>query len=336
MSSIRKVIIDHDGGVDDLVAMALLCTMPESIEMIGCVVIDADCFVEDAFNVSGKLAATLCERAKVKPFPIARSSLMGVHEFPKDWRKDAYNMNDLPCVNHPDVLKAWAEKYNKFEAGKTGEQLMADLVMGSETKVTICVTGPLSNVAWCVEKYGDAFVSKVDDVVIMGGAVDVKGNVFVNKADGSAEWNLYWDAPAAKTVLDCAGFRKVLFALDATNHVPVTSEFVQRFGAQNDFFLSQFVGSSWAMCTHFIRLYGNDLGYYAWDALTAAFVMDPSLCELEALPLVVEVGKDAPDEGRTRRLGPAETPATSSIVHVARNTRAERFYEMVLEACRFV
>lgn len=111
----------------------------------------------------------------------------------------------------------------------------------------------------------------------MGGAVNVHGNVFLgDRTDGTAEWNIFWDPPAAQKVLTCTSLKVVLFSLDSTNHVPVISSVVQRFGAQNDYLLSQFVGAAWASCTHYALMRPND-GYYAWDVLTAAFAINSSL-----------------------------------------------------------
>lgn len=301
------------------------------LEITGVVVIDADCFIEEGFQVSGKLLSLM----GLDHVPVGRSSLKGLHPFPKEWRKDAVNMNDLPCLNSGDLKNRWnANKRHAVDV--SGEQLLADLVMHGEGKTTIAVTGPLSNVAWCIAKYGNAFTSKVEEVVIMGGAVDVIGNVFKTvepNCDETPEWNFYWDAPAAKTVLSCPTLKNVLFSLDSTNSVPVLSDFVQRFGEHNKYLLSQFVGSSWAMCTHFGQVYESDRArYYAWDALTAAFVVDPSLVELEAVLLDVVVGS-VPSEGRTVRVKEEEKSSGRALTLVARNPNAEKFYNMVLECC---
>ncbi len=39
----RKVYLDHDGGVDDLVSLYLLLKM-EDVELVGVGVIEADCY----------------------------------------------------------------------------------------------------------------------------------------------------------------------------------------------------------------------------------------------------------------------------------------------------
>ena len=41
---------------------------------------------------------------------------------------------------------------------------------------------------------------RVDELIWMGGALEVEGNVQQPGHDGSAEWNVYWDPPAARRV----------------------------------------------------------------------------------------------------------------------------------------
>lgn len=331
MSKPKPVILDHDGGHDDLVALALLLANPEKVRVIGCTVTDADCFVEHGFQVTGKLMALMHVEESVELFPIGMTSFKGVNPFPSEWRWNAKNMEDLPCVNIPANVAVW-RRHEAENRSLVGEQLMADLVMRSQEKVTLCVTGPLSTVAWCLDKYGDAFASRVEECIIMGGAVDVGGNVFEgDRTDGTAEWNIFWDPPAAKTVLSYPLLRSVLFSLDCTNSVPVNSAVVQRFGAQNDYVLSQFVGAAWSSCTHFDLMRPGD-GYFAWDVLTAAYAVDPSIAELD--PVALEVIADrCPSEGRTRRRKEA-TNSPQAVTLVARNARTNRFYDLVMQSTR--
>lgn len=324
---VKSVILDHDGGDDDVIALALLLANPGKVKVIGSIVTDGDCFVDHAFSVSGKIMAMMAVEESVPTFPIGRSSLKAVNPFPTDWRWHAKNLDDFPSINLPAHAKIW-EALKEENMKYVGEQLLADLVMKSPEKVTICVTGPLCNVAWCIDKYGEAFCRNVEEVVIMGGAVDVRGNVFItDRTDGTAEWNIFWDPQSAKTVLTCPHIRNVLFSLDSTNSVPVNSAVVQKFGAQNNYLLSQFVGSSWATCTHFDLMRPGD-GYYAWDVLTAAYAINPNLAEVE--PISLDVVVDAcPSEGRTVR-----NPTGTVETFVAKNTNAQLFYDMVFESMK--
>lgn len=327
MSEQKLVILDHDGGHDDLIALALLLANPDKVKVIGCVVTDADCFAQHAFSATGKLMSMMhtCECSNI--FPIAISSLKAVHEFPDEWRWSAQGMDDLPCLNIPANLTAWNE-LREQNLKLIGQELLAELVMSAPQKVTICVTGPLSNVAWCINKYGDAFCRNVQECVIMGGAIDVIGNVFINEQiNGAAEWNIYWDPPSAKTVLTCPNMRSVLFSLDATSTVPVTPEVVHVFGTQNEFLLSQFAGSSWASCTHYGLMRPND-GYYAWDVLTAAYIINSNIADLEPEALDVHIEQDG-NEGRT-----VKTMEHAAKTYVARDTKANVFYKMLYESMR--
>ncbi|CAN0239576.1 unnamed protein product [Ectocarpus sp. 13 AM-2016] len=84
----------------------------------------------------------------------------------------------------------------------TGQLLLAQTLLASESPVTVVATGPLTNLAWVLDNFPEAS-RKIDKVLIMGGAIDVPGNVFADDVegfDGSAEWNIFWDPPAAKRV----------------------------------------------------------------------------------------------------------------------------------------
>lgn len=324
----KPVILDHDGGHDDFVALALLLANPEKVKVIGCTVTDADCYVDYAFNVCGKLMSMLHCTERTELFPIGRCSFKGVNPFPSDWRWSATNVNDLPCINIPEHVALW-EKLEDENKKLVGEQLMADLVINSKEKVTICVTGPLSCVAWCINKYGKKFTDNVEQCSIMGGAVDVKGNVFVNGKNGTAEWNIYWDPFAAKTVLEEPSFETILFSLDATNHVPVNSAVVRPFGMTNKYLLSQFVGSVWSACTHVELMRPGD-GYYAWDVLTAAYAINQEIADLQSVDLDVTVENTSESEGRTAR----STKNSLGRLKMATNTNAQKFYSMCYDGVK--
>eukprot|EP00672_Neobodo_designis_P004829 CAMPEP_0174854754 /NCGR_PEP_ID=MMETSP1114-20130205/31931_1 /TAXON_ID=312471 /ORGANISM="Neobodo designis, Strain CCAP 1951/1" /LENGTH=380 /DNA_ID=CAMNT_0016089463 /DNA_START=29 /DNA_END=1171 /DNA_ORIENTATION=+ len=371
----HRLILDHDGGVDDLAAQVVLgcaghlrrtrrgvdASLPD-MELVGVVAIDADCFVEPAAECSVKTAA-LCRigdelagaPTSAPPVQVGLSNLTcpGPEPFPDDWRLDSIVMNSLACLNSVPITDAIkGGKHVVTRRDIAGQDLLAELVMAPRRderdsgKTIICVTGPLSNVAYCLNKYGSAFADRVDRVVIMGGAFDVKGNVFRDGRDGTAEWNIYWDPAAAKTVVETPLLKpeqKVFFALDATNDVPVSTDFVARFGGVTRFGspsvgptqLAHFLGDSWSRCTGFAKLFGDDAGYYAWDALTAAYVVDPTVCEgLRSVRVVVDTDPQSPSCGRTKPV-PSDEEA-GGVVTAAVGTRAEAFYKLMLDCATLV
>eukprot|EP00759_Apiculatamorpha_spiralis_P043598 PhF_6_TR40898/c0_g2_i1/m.61864/K01239/iunH; purine nucleosidase len=324
MATKECVILDHDGGVDDLVALGVLGCADDKVDLIGCIVIDADCFVQAAYETSRKLLATMNKLSSVR---VAKSTLTGTHAFPHEWRKLANNMNDFPVLNSQVVLDRVAAVPEEV---LSGEELLAELVLNHPVPVTVIITGPLSNMAYCIRKYGQRFIDKVSKCVVMGGAVDVVGNVVNGQAeetadvDGSAEWNIFWDPAAADVVLR-ANLRELVFiSLDATNEVPVTSTFVRRFGLQNDCPVSQFIGYAWSMCTHWFPIYGRH--YFAWDVLTTAYVLEPAVVgKAERVKLSVETRAAAKNEGQTYR---DEKSGCDAIVLYHPNPNG--FYDFVL------
>ena len=68
---------------------------------------------------------------------------------------------------------------------------------------------------------------QIEQIVVMGGAVSVAGNV---EPDLSAEWNLHAH-PAAARGRHQSGVPVSLVPLDATDHVPLTSEYIAGVGS---------------------------------------------------------------------------------------------------------
>jgi len=86
-------------------------------------------------------------------------------------------------------------------------------------ELTLCAVGPLTNVARAIEK-DPGFVSNLHQLVIMGGALDVPGNV-----TSFAEANFWNDPHAANAVVNAPGAgRVVIVGLDVTGAVELTRD----------------------------------------------------------------------------------------------------------------
>jgi hypothetical protein len=110
---------------------------------------------------------------------------------------------------------------------------------------------------------------RVDSIVVMGGAVDVPGNV---AAALDAEWNLYVDAEAARHVLS-SGVPIVFVPLDATNAVPWTVKLVRQLGT---------LGSSAGRAEHQLVTSRDTLdGIFLWDELAAVVAVRPGTVTIE-------------------------------------------------------
>jgi inosine-uridine nucleoside N-ribohydrolase len=89
-----------------------------------------------------------------------------------------------------------------------------------------------------------------------------------------------------------------LVALDATNEVPVTVEFMEKLEAAQDTPEAQFI---------YQALSGNmesieSGGYFFWDPLAAMVMSDPELVTLTTRTVTV-VDVPGPEDGRTKPVG---------------------------------
>jgi len=182
------VLMDHDGGMpDDYLALALVLTM-SNVKLLGVAVTPADSYLEAALNGTRKILGFFGNNA-----PVAASAARGVHPFPAAWRKTSGEMDRL--LTGPSFA---IEKHPKAVAEPADQFLVSSLRSAAEP-VTILATGPLSNIAAALD-LAPEIESKIRELVWMGGALQVKGNVEQDDHDGTAEWNSYWDPPAVARV----------------------------------------------------------------------------------------------------------------------------------------
>jgi purine nucleosidase len=299
------VLMDHDGGVDDYLSTALLLTM-EHLQVLGIVVTPADCYIGPAIGATRKLL-DLLGRSDI---PVAESTVRGLNPFPRLFRRDSFTIDHLPILNETETIRTPL-------AAETGQAFMVRVLHEAPEQVTILSTGPLSTIAAALEQ-DPSIEYKIKELIWMGGALNVPGNVdkiIEGGQDGSAEWNVYWDPPAAHRVWQ-TDIPITLCPLDITNNVPVTSEFVRTIARNRRFPLSDFAGQCYALVTH--------QDYFFWDVLTTAYLGRPDLFELRRWETaIIPAG---PSMGRTVvQPGGKKIKALDSV-------KKQEFYEYILKA----
>lgn len=278
----KKVIFDHDGGVDDLLSLMLLLTM-ENIELQGVTITPADCFLEDATEATLKIL-TLFNRQDVD---VAKGQLFGVNPFPSDWRAQPKIINALPVMLVTELDKKPLVEANAVE-------YMIQMLEQSHTTITVLMTGPCSNLTEALKRRPD-LIQKVEEVIWMGGAVNVSGNVAMHNHDGSAEWNVFWDPYAANDMFKM-GLNIKLVSLDATNCLPINIPFLKQVAEQKAFPLSDFFGQCWASTIPSIPTY--EFTYHLWDIMaTSCLEVGDEAIQFE--PMELAVGTKQPNQGQT-------------------------------------
>ena len=299
------VIFDHDGGVDDYLSLLLLLTFP-NIDLRGVVVTPADCYIEPAVGATRKII-DLAGRADV---PVAQSTVRGLNPFPRRARRDSFSINLFPLLNERDEVATPL-------VDEPGQMWLAKALRAAAQPTRLLVTGPLTTVQAALEQ-DPTLVRQVREIVWMGGALRVPGNVDQTEEggqDGSAEWNVYWDPPAAAAVW-ATGVPVVMCPLDLTNRVRMTDDFIRTLGRRRRYPFCDLAGQCYALVAH--------QSYYFWDVLTTAYVGCPEMFTVAEEHVRVVPG--GPSQGRT------EVDASARSVRVLADVDVDRFYDFVLSA----
>ena len=298
------VFIDHDGGVDDLLSQVLLSTMAH-VELLGVNVLPGDCYVAPALESSAKLL-TLVGKANV---PLGEGSNEGVHPFPDQWRAEPEKVLTL------DLMRSIPKSERLHHPAA---DLLWRVLAQHGKKVTLLVTGPMGNVAEAIVRYPE-LKKHIKEIVWMGGAFHVNGNVVQNGHSGVAEWNVYCDPISANLVLQ-SGIPMVFIPLDVTDQVPVSEDFLMHLRKQKNT-LSQLAVLFWEQTIEATT--GTADTYYMWDVLATSYLSIPEAFILaKAKITIVEYGKDS---------GQTKTDDDGVEVSFAKAVDKALFYDLLLK-----
>ena len=281
-SAQRPIVIDTDAGTDDLMAIAFLASDPA-------LRIDAITVVNGLAHpaAGAKNIVRLLDLAGRKGIPVFAgrdTPLHGSAEFPAEWRKIS---DDLPGVTLPVPSRRPEER--------RAADYLVERLRDKTRPVQILALGPLTNLAEALQRDA-SIVDTIQDLVIMGGALRVPGNLgdggVFKTSNTTAEWNIFVDPLAARIVFR-SGIPIRLIPLDATNKVAVDLAFLAQFQAGARSPLGRAVGQVLESDREFIQA-----GFfYAWDPLAAVALLHPAV--VKTVPLHIDVRQDPPEEGRT-------------------------------------
>ena len=179
-------------------------------------------------------------------------------------------------------------------------------------QITLVALGPLTNLAHLLRRHPGA-LERAASLVVMGGAVNVAGNVTPN-----AEFNFYSDPMAAHQVLS-SGVPLTLVDLGAARQVTVTRD---ELGSRKT---SSHLGRL------AVQLLGNWFHrdplrerFEFYDPLALAVALDPRLATCEQLTLTVEIADPA-------RWGETRVIAANGPVAVAGPVDGPGFFDILGE-----
>ena len=193
-----NVIIDTDPGVDDLLAILLALKSPE-VQVDALTVIGGNCSLADATRNALRILE-IANRPDIPVYKGAARPLKGRYVYARYFHGPRGLTGRLP---EPRI----AASNDRSAIGA-----IALKTKSARTPVNLIALGPLTNVARLIQRHPDA-AKRLSTVVVMGGAVDVPGNV-----TPCAEFNTYSDAEAAEVVFQ-SEVNVRLIGLDVCNPV---------------------------------------------------------------------------------------------------------------------
>jgi len=303
---IKKIIIDTDPGQDDAVAILLALASPE-LEILGITTVAGNV----PLNLTTKNALIITEMAGREDIdvyagcdaPLSRPLIT------------AENVHGATGLDGPKLINPT----KKVKEDHAVDFIIKTLRDNTSDTVTLCPLGPLTNIATAFKKAPD-IVSKVKQVVLMGGAYFEVGNV-----TPTAEFNIFVDPEAASYVFNL-GLDLVIIPLDVTHKALTTPERINKFSQLNTK-CGTFVAEMTAFFERFDKdKYGTE-GAPLHDPCVIAYLLDPEIFSGRRINVEIETDSEL-TLGMTVADWWGVTNKEPNALFIG-NLNSEKFFEML-------
>lgn len=292
------VILMHDGAVDELVCLPFVVSMTPNVELSAVWITPADCLGFPTADACSRILNLIGQPG----VPLYLSDSSSERPFPWEYRQYAMMVNLLPILNPtPPFPQIPPIQISFGSAGAASAvEAFANSVKAAADKagspVTFLVTCPLTDLAAVIEMQ-PSILDSIGEVVWMGGTIQPStgGNIDTGIAPGAnpnAEWNAYWDPASVQTVLQ-SGVRFTMFPLDVTNSTMLAPSTLQQY------FLPQASSNTLMdLVCQMYALVAFQGGYSFWDTLTAAYLSNPALFNLQKQSITIDTNPQSTTFGQ--------------------------------------
>lgn len=258
----KEFYFNHDGNIDDLVSYLLFLQAPE-IKLLGVGAIDADGYVDPSVEVCRKLTDRFNTRGD--KLEVAKSNSRAVNQFPEAWRTASYSFNSLPILNE-------SGKMITKEADQPAHLDMVTKLENATEPVTVVMTGPLTDLARALDAAPE-IETKIEKLYWMGGSLDGHGNVVQVNADGTQEWNAFWDPYAVERVL-ASNIPMEVIGLESSEELPLTNELKMYWAGLRKYPAVDLAGQAYSLL---VNPPIQTAQLYFWDILTVISALYPEV-----------------------------------------------------------
>lgn len=254
----HKVIFDTDPGVDDAMALLFLHNHPE-IDLIGITTVFGNASIETTTR-----NALFLKREWDIAAPVARGEGKTYNPMrnPTDWPVMIHGHDGLGNIDVPETIDLPVDP-------RPAHRFIIETVRANPGEVTLIAVGRMSNLAYAL-KEDPGIAGLVKQVIIMGGAFDVPGNI-----TPAAEANIHGDPEAADVVMT-APWKVVVVGLDVTMKTVMTRKRLAELTAKNGRHLKLLSDIS----QFYIDFYGRhvkDEGMVVHDSCACIYLVAPDL-----------------------------------------------------------
>lgn len=257
----QLILIDTDGGHDDVLALLMLLKSKQ-FNIIAITTVAGNTTVSNAtkncfytLNLTNQKIPIYSGSTR----PLRRKLIQAV----------VHGKSGLDGANLKDIVS---------KLTNDAPEQIANLIINNPYKIKILTLGPLTNLAKVLVVY-PKIEELIDEIVIMGGAIDVCGN-----KNRVAEFNMFVD-PEAADIIFRSNIPKVLVPLDPCSNVLLKEKDFKKIS--NNRIRIEVVAMMREFITNIDKFEGVK-GALVYDVLAAYFLINKSAFKLQKMDIVIE------------------------------------------------
>ena len=298
----QPIIIDTDPGIDDAAAISFALNHPEfDLKMISTV------------NGNVGIEKTTANALKIKRFfnsdvPVHRGASQPLLSAIVD-ASEVHGESGMEGYTFPEINESDLDSTHAVEA-------MRDVLVKSETPITLIPIGPLTNIALLLMTYPEV-KTFIKEIVLMGGSAS-RGNV-----TPLAEFNIYCDPEAAQIVFN-SGLPITMIGLDVARSSSLTHETINELKSINE---------TGKMLHQLFKHYrGDDFekGINVYDAYTLLYLLHPEHFVVREADVQIET-----DGKLTKGASVVDFKSQFPNTTVVMSVQANIFKQMFIDALKY-
>lgn len=257
-----QLIIDTDGGHDDILALLLLIKS-DLFDIKAITTVAGNSEIEKATrNINYALA--LVNRYDIPVFsgaskPLKRELITA----------NVHGKSGLDGANVEDI---------SYKLSKNAASMIAEIIKADPNNVSILTLGPLTNIAEVLDKNPN-ISDLIKEIVIMGGAINVPGN-----KSRVAEFNIFVDPESADIVFK-SNTKKVLIPIDICNSMIID---IKEFEAIKSSSLYEPIISMMKPFLAKIKEFLKVDGLLIYDAVAGYYLINHKAFDTTPMDIVIE------------------------------------------------